>query len=106
MDPAELPLGRMVLDLLHGDDVPDAGAPVGEQTEAEHHQGEDDETVLGVLVHLLDEPEQSQQSYQFEQIQPGLWGGWGSWGGRQFESVERPTGLIGKQVAGSVLTLL
>lgn len=69
MNPADLPVGRIALDLFHGYHVPDAGAPVGQQRKDEHQEGENDVAVLRVAVHLLQQSRQSQQSYQFEQIQ-------------------------------------
>ena len=69
MDPADLPVGRISLDLLHGYHVPDASAPVSQKREDEHEEGENDVAVLRVPVHLLQQSRQSQQSYQFEQVQ-------------------------------------
>ena len=58
-----------MVQLLHGDHVPDAGEPMAEQREDEHQEGENDVAVLRVTVHLLQEARQAQQSYQFQQIQ-------------------------------------
>ena len=69
MDPAEFPFGRMPADLLHGDHIPNAGTPMGQEREDEHEEGEDDVAVLRVAIHLLEQTRQAQQSYQFEQIQ-------------------------------------
>lgn len=69
MKPANAPVGRIPIDLFHGDHVPDAGAPMGQQGEDEHQQGEDDIAVLRVSVHLLQKSRQSKQSYQLEEVQ-------------------------------------
>lgn len=45
--------------LLAPDDVPDAGHPVGEQSEHRHEQGQDHGTVLGVAVQLLQQAQQA-----------------------------------------------
>lgn len=69
MEPAQPPMGVMMRNLLHGNHVPDAGTPMGQQGKDQHEQGENNVAVLRISVHFLQQPGQAQQSYQFEQIQ-------------------------------------
>lgn len=45
--------------LLAANDVPDAGHPVGEQSEHRHEQGQHHGAVLGVAVQLLQQAQQA-----------------------------------------------
>lgn len=54
--------------LLLGDDVPDAGEPVGHQEKAEHEKGQDHGAVLRVTIHLLKEPHEPQKPRELDKV--------------------------------------